>query len=34
MIALSLPITDEECAAFVAAFDAILARHAELFRAC
>ena len=30
MIALSLPITDEECAAFVAAFDAILARHADL----
>ena len=29
MIALSLPITDEDCAAFVAAFDAILARHAD-----
>jgi glutamate-1-semialdehyde 2,1-aminomutase len=34
MIALSLPITDEECAAFVAAFDAVLARHAEHFRTC
>jgi glutamate-1-semialdehyde 2,1-aminomutase len=33
MIALSLPITDADCDGFVAAFDAILTRHAELFRA-
>jgi glutamate-1-semialdehyde 2,1-aminomutase len=34
MIALSLPVTDEQCAAFVAAFEAILARHREVLRAC
>ena len=33
MIALSLPVTDELCDAFAAAFGAILARHAELLRA-
>ena len=33
MLALSLPVTDDDCAAFVAAFDAILARHADLLRA-
>ena len=32
MLALSLPVTDEHCAAFVAAFEAILARHADLLR--
>jgi glutamate-1-semialdehyde 2,1-aminomutase len=30
MIALSLPISDADCAAFVDAFDAILARHADV----
>jgi glutamate-1-semialdehyde 2,1-aminomutase len=34
MIALSLPVTDEECDGFVAAFEAILARHREALRAC
>ena len=34
MIALSLPVTDDECAAFVAAFDAILARHRDRFATC
>jgi glutamate-1-semialdehyde 2,1-aminomutase len=34
MIALSLPITDEQCAVFVDAFEAILARHREVLRAC
>jgi len=33
MIALSLPVTDEQCGAFAAAVGAILTRHAELFRA-
>ena len=33
MIALSLPVTDEQCATFAAAVGAILTRHAELFRA-
>ena len=33
MLALSLPVTDSDCAAFVAAFDAIVARHADLLRA-
>jgi glutamate-1-semialdehyde 2,1-aminomutase len=33
MIALSLPVTDDDCDAFVRAFEAILARHADLFRA-
>ena len=32
MIALSLPVTDEHCAGFVAAFRAVLDRHAEAFR--
>jgi glutamate-1-semialdehyde 2,1-aminomutase len=32
MIALSLPVTDELCASFAAAFEAVLARHAELLR--
>ena len=30
MLALSLPVTDDECAAFVAAFDALITRHAGL----
>ena len=32
MITLSLPITDEHCRAFLAAFDAIVERHAPLLR--
>jgi glutamate-1-semialdehyde 2,1-aminomutase len=32
MIALSLPVTDEQCGRFAAAVGAILTRHAELFR--
>jgi hypothetical protein len=34
MIALSLPVTDEQCTAFAAAFEAILARHREVLRTC
>ena len=33
MIALSLPVTDEECAGFVSAFATILDRHGELLSA-
>ncbi len=33
MIALSLPVTDEECAGFVTAFATILDRHGELIKA-
>jgi glutamate-1-semialdehyde 2,1-aminomutase len=32
MLTLSLPITDEQCATFLAAFDAIVAAHASLLR--
>jgi glutamate-1-semialdehyde 2,1-aminomutase len=32
MIALSLPVTDEDCDGLASAFEAILARHADLFR--
>ena len=34
MIALCLPITDAHCDEFVAAFDDILARHADVLRSC
>jgi hypothetical protein len=34
MIALSLPVTDELCSGFLAAFETILARHRELLRTC
>ncbi len=34
MIALCLPITDTHCDDFVAAFDDILARHADVLRGC
>jgi glutamate-1-semialdehyde 2,1-aminomutase len=34
MLALCLPITDEHCAGFAAAFEAILTRHAALFEQC
>jgi glutamate-1-semialdehyde 2,1-aminomutase len=33
MIALSLPVTDDLCNAFVSAFETILARHSDVLRA-